>query len=118
MGKCYFNNAWLHNQNYRHWLSASKSNRRAMCRWCKKEFDVGNMGEAAIKSHATSKKHILLQTLEQSDSKRTIMDSFKSGDVVSLCFVSYQYFDCVVLFCEHFEANSSLVYYACAESLI
>ena len=78
MGKCYFNNAWLRNENYSHWLSACKSNRRAMCRWCKKEFDVGNMGEHAIKSHATSKKHVLLQKLEQSNSKRTIMDSFKS----------------------------------------
>ena len=63
MGKGFFNNAWLHNENYSHWLSTSKSNRRAMCRWCKKEFDVGNMGEHAVKSHATSKKPVHLQKL-------------------------------------------------------
>ena len=40
------------------WLDVVADNvHRAYCRTCKKTFDVGNMGVAAVKSHMKSKTH-------------------------------------------------------------
>ena len=69
MGKCYFNASWLSDERYRDWLSEGKSNQRAVCTLCSKDFDVANMGEAAVKSHATSKKHLTMVDLNKKKGK-------------------------------------------------
>jgi hypothetical protein len=58
-GQCLFNRAWLDKDCYRGWLVQDKLKpaSNARCSLCLKTFDVSNMGEAALKSHMTSKKH-------------------------------------------------------------
>ena len=57
-GKCRFNNAWLRNEKYMSWVSSDKDPGRAKCRLCgDKTFDISNMGEAALTSHAKGAKH-------------------------------------------------------------
>lgn len=51
MGKCLFNMEWLSKKEYAEWLRACDNDRKAKCSWCSKEFDIANMGEAAVKSH-------------------------------------------------------------------
>lgn len=58
MGKCYFSNQWLEKIEYKLWLQSDPKNvRNAVCRICKKTFDVSNMGEHALKSHAKGLNH-------------------------------------------------------------
>ena len=69
MGKCTFSQAWLNNGQYQSWIARTSdgSKSRARCRLCQKDFDVSNMGEAALKSHMSGKKHVLLaQTASKS----------------------------------------------------
>ena len=57
-GQCVFNNAWLSNSEYEFWLQRdSEFVNRAKCKVCAKTFDIGNMGEAAVKSHKNGMKH-------------------------------------------------------------
>ncbi|XP_072564133.1 uncharacterized protein [Paramormyrops kingsleyae] len=56
-GKCRFNNVWLHSEKYNAWLEKDQDPRRAKCRLCHKTFDISNMGEAALSSHAKGAKH-------------------------------------------------------------
>ena len=43
------------------WLSASKSvDTNALCKICKKEFSLSNMGVQTVKSHSKSKKHLAM----------------------------------------------------------
>lgn len=52
-GKCLFNDAWLENKNYKSWLQkVDKNPYSANCIACAKKFDIGNMGECAVKSHS------------------------------------------------------------------
>jgi len=58
-GKCKFRDSWLENERYSQWLKRVVGNpREARCEYCKKTFDIGNMGEHAVKSHVLGKKHI------------------------------------------------------------
>nr|KAI8745326.1 KAAdult enhancer factor 1 [Biomphalaria glabrata] len=58
MGKCYFSNQWLEKIEYKLWLQSDPKNvRNAVCRICEKTFDVSNMGEHALKSHAKGLNH-------------------------------------------------------------
>ena len=83
MGKCYFSPVWLKNPSYSTWLAqVQNSTHKAFCRWCKKEFDVSNMGECALKSHATSKKHISMETANKNVT--SIADSFRKQPTSSL----------------------------------
>ena len=51
-GKCKFNNDWL-GIKYKAWLCCVLGKRqKANCKICHKTFDIGNMGESAIGSHA------------------------------------------------------------------
>jgi hypothetical protein len=54
-GKCKFHDLWLRIEAYRDWLTRHpKHEGMAISRtWCSKDFDVSNMREAALKSHAT-----------------------------------------------------------------
>lgn len=56
-GKCIFNDAWLANESYNSWLGKVQDRHKARCQLCLKEFDIGNMGEAAVISHMKGKKH-------------------------------------------------------------
>ena len=56
--KCYFHDSWKSELDFSSWLDVVADNvHRAYCRTCKKTFDVGNMGVAAVKSHMKSKTH-------------------------------------------------------------
>ena len=56
-GKCSFSNVWLHSDKYKSWLEKTGDNGKAKCAVCNKMFDVSNMGEAALTSHAKGAKH-------------------------------------------------------------
>ena len=57
-GKCTFKEAWLGNRQFSIWIERGKSSGQARCKVCSKDFDIQNMGQAAVKSHTKSKKHI------------------------------------------------------------
>ena len=58
MGKCYFSLEWTNMEQYKDWLLPDpKSKSSAKCGLCVKTFDVSNMGEHALKSHAKSVTH-------------------------------------------------------------
>ena len=45
--KCIFQAKWLDDPLYNQWLK-KKSNEVALCSYCKKEINIGNMGETAL----------------------------------------------------------------------
>lgn len=55
--KCSFQDLWLKIEKYKGWLR-KKDDSTAHCRYCYKDIRIDNMGEPALKSHLTSKKHI------------------------------------------------------------
>ena len=56
--KCHFHDSWKSEPDFSSWRDVVVDNiHRACCRSCKKTFDVGNMGVAAVKSHMKSKTH-------------------------------------------------------------
>ena len=59
-GKCKYNTAWIAPDPH----DVSK----ARCKLCIKSIDLANMGEAALKSHKTSKKHTMsMEKLKKKD---------------------------------------------------
>ena len=59
MRKSRFQNHWMQRPDFVDWLRRdSKDVFRAYCNVCQQSFDVKNMGEGAVKSHAGSRKHI------------------------------------------------------------
>ena len=55
--KCSFNRKWLSTKDYS-WVREFKGDKyKALCSICNKSFDVGAMGESALKSHMKSNKH-------------------------------------------------------------
>ena len=57
-GNCHFRDAWLENVVYKEWiLKVSSKPDTARCKFCLSNFNVSNMGEAALKSHMKSEKH-------------------------------------------------------------
>lgn len=71
-GKCLFNVTWLSSEKYKNWLAADSDASRARCKLCKKSFDISNMGEAALASHAKGVKHGKCESVAREDS----LDSF------------------------------------------
>ena len=58
MGRCAFNSAWIDNPSYT-WVERFKGDAsKALCTVCHKVFDVGAMGESALKSHARGAEHV------------------------------------------------------------
>ena len=52
-----FNTAWMSKEEYKSWLQPVPSdNTRAKCTLCMKTISLSNMGQKAIKSHATGQK--------------------------------------------------------------
>jgi len=61
-GNCAFNVKWLENDEYKQWIVMGQSKFKAKCTLCRKEIDISNMGEGALKSHKKSNKHLDLET--------------------------------------------------------
>ena len=55
MEKGVFNRAW--SQKYTWVKELKRDSRRALCFVCGKDFDIGAMGESALKLHMASEKH-------------------------------------------------------------
>ncbi len=55
-GKCRFNNVWL-DEKYKGWLEKDQDPGRAKGTLWRKWFDISNMREAALSSHAKGAKH-------------------------------------------------------------
>ena len=54
-----FNKDWLLKEQYKSWLTPQpQDNTKAKCKLCMKTFLLSNMGEVAIRSHASGKKHV------------------------------------------------------------
>lgn len=61
-----FQAEWLRNDKFCNWLQTVRGcNDKAHCRWCLKDFDVGNMGVSAVVSHMDSTKHKRLAQEQQ-----------------------------------------------------
>ena len=54
--KCLFQAKSLGDPRYSQWLK-KKSDEVALCSYCKKEVNIGNMGRTALTSHLQGKKH-------------------------------------------------------------
>ena len=55
--KCIFQAKWLDDPLYSQWLK-EKCDEVALCSYCKKEINIGNMGETALTSQLKGKKHL------------------------------------------------------------
>ena len=59
MGKSKFQPDWLNKPSYATWLAANRNDAfSAYCQVCRSNFDVTAMGEAAVRSHSTGKRHL------------------------------------------------------------
>lgn len=59
MGKCKFNEAWMDNISFHHWLKTVVDNIfEAFCTVCKKRIQLRTMGVKALDSHTKSTKHM------------------------------------------------------------
>lgn len=57
-GKCTYQNVWEEKALYKDWIERHEScPTMANCKLCKKSFSLSDMGECALKSHMTGKKH-------------------------------------------------------------
>ena len=62
--KCHFHDSWKSELDFSSWLNVVADDvHRAYCRTCKKTFDVGNMGVAAVKSHRKASHMLKFQGL-------------------------------------------------------
>ena len=66
--KCIFNESWLSDSRFSQWLKRSGNSTKARCSYCQKDFDISNMGIAALTSHASGKKHSDICNSRQSNS--------------------------------------------------
>ena len=77
MGKCKFNPVWVTKQDYSKWLRPVKSDaEKALCCMCNRVFDIGAMGESALRSHAKGNKHMAAAGLYTKNN--TIMSFMKA----------------------------------------
>ena len=56
MGKCVYNRDWV--RKYPWVKECAGLKHKAFCRACKKEIDIGKMGESALRSHAKGEAHV------------------------------------------------------------
>ena len=77
-GKCVFRESWLYHPAYNSGLArVSGNSRNARCVLCRRDFDISNMGESALKSHAKGEKHKqLVGVHEAADEQRSTPRSF------------------------------------------
>ena len=60
-GNCAFNVKWQENDEYKQWLVMGQSMFKTKCTLCRKEIDISNMGEGALKSHKKSNQGFIQQ---------------------------------------------------------
>ena len=60
-----FNRDWLSKADYKPWLASVEDVTKAYCKMCMKTFSLSNMGEIAVRSHASGKKHQTAVTQSQ-----------------------------------------------------
>ena len=53
----YFSDCWLEKDAFKSWLSNAADKKQAICRLCKKDFELSYMGKIALLSHAAGKEH-------------------------------------------------------------
>ena len=85
-----FNREWLSKEEYKLWLTSVEGNStKANCKLCVKTFSLSNMGEVAVKSHASGKKHQTAVT--QSQKAISVSDFFeaKSSETRQESSISY-----------------------------
>lgn len=59
MSSITFNPSWMTDPQYSSWIAkVPKNPHQARCTACNKDFNLGNMGIGAIKSHMKGKKHL------------------------------------------------------------
>ena len=61
-------------KEYQLWLMPVGDVTKAKCKICVKTFSLSNMGEVAVRSHASGKKHQTAVTLSQSGSVSNFFD--------------------------------------------
>ena len=66
--KFIFNENWLVDERFKDWLAKSGSKWNASCKFCMKDFDISNMGVAALTSHGLGKKHLKISESRKSQS--------------------------------------------------
>lgn len=70
--QCKFKKEWKEDPQFRDWLGeVSGDVQRAYCKFCKKSFDVGNMGLSALKSHERGQGHVKVATQMKKETKIT-----------------------------------------------
>ena len=69
-GKCVFNARWLQCEQYCSWLMRTSDVHKARCKICLKDFNIGGMGEPALRSHA-EKTHQLTWIAKSNSLRRS-----------------------------------------------
>ena len=78
-----FNRDWLSKADYKPWLASVEDVTKAYCKMSMKTFSLFNMGEIAVKSHASGKKHQTAVTQSQKASSESGSMSTSHGNVMS-----------------------------------
>ena len=82
-GKSVFSDLWLDKKEFGDLLMRDDNKYSSVCKVCKKTFDISNMRDTAVKSHAKGAKHMsLLQQRRQSC--RTSISSYFSKSTKSI----------------------------------
>ncbi|KAL2098417.1 hypothetical protein ACEWY4_007624 [Coilia grayii] len=82
MEKCKFNEAWLDEQCFRHWLKPGGSVFEAFSTVCRKKIQLGTMGLKALESHAKSFKHIKYMKIKEENPSIAAVFQATGGDKV------------------------------------
>ena len=53
----HFHDTWLSDDPFRDWMKKKKHDKNAFCKYCQKDINITNGGEAALKRHAAGQKH-------------------------------------------------------------
>ena len=53
----YFCDSWLEDNGRKSWLTKAPDKKQALCKLCKKNIELSNKSEKALKSHAAGKNH-------------------------------------------------------------
>ncbi|GAA6096893.1 lactosylceramide alpha-2,3-sialyltransferase isoform X1 [Tachysurus ichikawai] len=70
--QCKFKKEWKEDPQFRDWLGEESGDaQRAYCKFCRKFFDVGNMGLSALKSNERGQGHVKIATQMKKETKIT-----------------------------------------------
>ena len=67
--KCIFNENWLVDPRFKSWLKRLENKWTAYCKFCKKKFDISNMGISALTSHLSGQKHSEIASQRKSQTR-------------------------------------------------